>query len=339
MRRTSALYLLPALVLALNACGGGDGGSGGKGGTTGSAGRGGTTGSAGRGGTTGAAGRGGTTGTAGTTGGSGGAIAGSGGATGGAGGGNGGATGGSAGGTAGAAGGTGGRGGTGGATGGSSGTTGTAGSSGTTGTAGAAGTAGAGGGGTTGTGGIGGIGGVGGIAGSGVAGVGGSATGGTGGTAVLCGTGSGPDEGLTCNTVVASGPCATVTIGTGSPPAATGGQWVAGTYDLVSRTVYNAPDGSTANIDTRRETAVVTGSGNAFTVQIAQISGTMQRHNSGTIATTTGGTQFTFTPTCPPPGDGGDNGGTMSYTISGSSLTIYDTNNDGTVRLDVYTKH
>ena len=333
MRRTSALYLLPALVLAVNACGGGDGGTGGKGG--GSAGRGGTTGSAGRGGTTGSAGRGGTTGSAGTTGGSGGAT-----------GGNGGATGGSAGATGGSGGATGGNGG---AAGGNSGTTGTGGAAGAAGRGGTTGTGGVGGvAGASGVGGVGGVagagvGGVGGLAGAGVGGVaggvggaGGSATGGTGGAAAVCGTNTDPDQGLTCNSIDATGPCVITTLGTGSPPAATGGAWVAGTYDLTSRTVYLS-DGGSFSQDDRRETVMLTGNGNNFTVQTSQVSGTQHRRQSGTV--TLSGNQLTFTPTCPPPGDGGDSGGTQDYSSNGSTtITIYDTGNSGELRLDVYTK-
>ena len=65
------------------------------------------------------------------------------------------------------------------------------------------------------------------------------------------------------------------------------------------------------------------------------MSGTMLRRQSGTITTTTGGTQFTFTPTCPP---SSDTGGTIDYSISGSTFTVHDLTNSGTLRLDVYTK-
>jgi hypothetical protein len=313
--RRSALYLLPVLLLAVNGCGGSDGG-GGKGGSSaggrggrggsGAAGRGGTTGSAGTNGAAGTTAAAGTNGAAGTT-----AAAGTNGAagtTGGSAGGAAGTTGGSAGTTGGAGGGTAGRGGAAG---------------------GAAGAAGTGAGGIAGAG----VGGIGGIAGTGV----GGGSGGTGGGLVLCGTNTNPDEGVTCNTVVPNGPCPTVTIGTGSPPAATGGQWVAGTYDLTSRTVYNPQDGGGDESGPRRETVVVTGSGNNFSVQMAQMSGTMLRRQGGTVVTS--GTQLTFTPTCPPPGDGGDSGGTLDYSTNGSTtLTIYDMGGQGTLRLDVYTK-
>jgi len=127
-----------------------------------------------------------------------------------------------------------------------------------------------------------------------------------------------------------------VTTGTGTPPAATGGQWVAGTYDLTSRTIYNAQDGGGDDSNARRETVVVTGSGNTFTVQIAQLSGTQLRRQTATV--TTSGTQFTYTPSCPPPGDGGDSGGTQDFSTDGSTITIYDVGGTGQIRVDVYTK-
>ena len=126
------------------------------------------------------------------------------------------------------------------------------------------------------------------------------------------------------------------TIGTGTPPAATGGQWVAGTYDMTSRTVYNPADGGDNDTEDRRETVVVTGSGNNLTVQISQISGTKRRRQTGTI--TVSGTQATFAPTCPTPGDGGDTGGTFGFSTDGTAFTIHDMSGSGTLRLDVYTK-
>jgi hypothetical protein len=331
--RRSGLFLFPVLLLALNGCGGSDGGGtgtagsgGGGGGRGGTGGRGGSGGVAGAGGAT--AGTGGATG--GASGGAGGATGGAGGATAGTGGGTGGATAGTGGATGGAAGGAAaGSGGRGGATGGAGGATGGSGGAAGAGTGGAAG---------VGTGGTAGAG-TGGVAGAGVGGSGGIAgAGGTGGSLAVCGSNTDPDEGITCNTVVANGPCPTVTVATGSPPVATGGQWVAGTYDLTSRTIYNAPSGGDPGSGARRETVIVTGSGNSFTVEMSQISGTMLRRQNGTVTTTTAGTQFTFAPTCPPPGDGGDSGGTLDYSTNGSTLTIHDMAGNGTIRLDVYTK-
>jgi len=46
-------------------------------------------------------------------------------------------------------------------------------------------------------------------------------------------------------------------------------------------------------------------------------------------------TQFTSTQTCPV---GCNNGGTMEYFISGSTLTIFSTSNDGGVSIDLYMK-
>ena len=53
-----------------------------------------------------------------------------------------------------------------------------------------------------------------------------------------------PTRGLSA-TLGGDGPCVTRRSGTGSPPAASGGQWVAGTYDLTSRTVYNRSTAAT----------------------------------------------------------------------------------------------
>ena len=47
---------------------------------------------------------------------------------------------------------------------------------------------------------------------------------------------------------------------------------------------------------------------------------------------------LTFTQTCPPPGDGGDNGGTVGYDATATTFTIHDMGGNGTLRLNVYTK-
>jgi hypothetical protein len=134
-----------------------------------------------------------------------------------------------------------------------------------------------------------------------------------------------------------TGPCVIEMIGSGAPPAATGGQIVAGTYDLTSRTAYNVPDGGNGSGNDRRETVVVMGSGNTFTIQMTQASGTSRERQSGTI--TTSGTMLTFTQTCPVPDpDGGDNGGTVGYDATATTFTIHDMGGNGTLRLNVYTK-
>ena len=345
--RCSFLGLGLAIVLVANGCGGDSGGGGG--GRGGSVGRGG---SAGRGGAGGAAGRGGAGGTAGAAGsaaGAGGAagVAGSAAGAGGAAGAAGSAAGaGGAGGMAGAAG----RGGSGGAAGaagaaGSAGAAGAAGRGGSGGTAGAAGgTAGAAGGtagaagGTAGAAG-GAAGAAGGAAGAagGTAGAAGGAAGqgGTGGLAV-CGTNSNPSSGLTCNALDATGPCVTPTRSTGTPPTPTGGgQIAAGTYDLTSTTIFASGDGGNNDEDPRRETVFVVGDG---TVQTAHASGTNVERQNGTASVA--GTQLTFTPTCPAPGDGGSNngGGTFGYNVTATTFSIIEPANGGGTRVSVYTR-
>jgi hypothetical protein len=109
-----------------------------------------------------------------------------------------------------------------------------------------------------------------------------------------------------------------------------------GTYDLTSGTSFASPDGGTSNQSSRRETVVVTGSGDSFTVQIAQRSGTTFRRQTGSL--TMSGTNATFAPTCPPPGDGNDTGGTFGYSASGSTFTVFDMTGSGGTRVSVYTR-
>jgi hypothetical protein len=178
--------------------------------------------------------------------------------------------------------------------------------------------------------------GIGGIAGTGVGGIGGGGLAGTGGSVVACGTNTDTNTGTSCNDLTPTGPCVIQSNATGSPPPPTGGQLVAGTYDLTSRTAYAVPDGGDFDDAPRRETVIVTGSGATFTIQISQLSGATMRRQSGAASVT--GTSLTFAQTCPPPGDGGDEGGTVGYDADGSSFTIHDMGGNGTIRLNVYTK-
>jgi len=178
-----------------------------------------------------------------------------------------------------------------------------------------------------------GVGGVGGL--TGVGGIAGTGVGGTGGTLAACGDSTEASSGLTCNTIVAMGPCVLETIATGSPPAATGGQIVAGTYELTSRTAYAVPDGGDGTGNDRRGTLVITGSGNDFTVQISEESGTSFRHQTGTA--TVNGTMLMFSQTCPID-DGGDNSGNVGFDANATTFTIHDQGGNGTIRVSVYTK-
>jgi len=152
----------------------------------------------------------------------------------------------------------------------------------------------------------------------------------------VCGDSNSGDSGLSCNTVDATGPCVTDTVASGSPSAATGGQIVAGTYDLTSRTIYNAPDGGNDG-GARRETVVITGSGNSFTVQTAHASGTQHERQNGSVAVS--GTTLVFTQTCPAPGDGGDDSsGPLGFDATTTSFSIQEMTGSGAIRVNVYTK-
>jgi hypothetical protein len=261
------------------------------------------------------------------------------------GGGTGGTGGGAAtGGTAGhGSGGTVGSGGTGAGTGGTTGTggasTGTGGSA--TGTGGtSAGTGGVGGkvgtGGTTGTGGATGTGGGAGGAAGGTTGTGGASggAGGAGGTGATCGNSTGPSSGSTCNTLTAGGSCVQETQGVGQVPTANGGTIMAGTYDLMSRKVYGADGGAT--LSSQMSTLMISAitAGVSFTLDTIDESGTQVQQASGPV--TISGTTLTFAPTCPV---GSNQGGTVSFTAAGVTLTIIETKSDGSTVVSVYNKH
>ena len=76
----------------------------------------------------------------------------------------------------------------------------------------------------------------------------------------------------------------------GPAPAPAGGSFVAGTYDLVSKTLYTDPDGGadaavTVDLPPSREISIVTGSGNSFSVQNTILSGSTLVRQNGTLTT------------------------------------------------------
>jgi hypothetical protein len=185
-------------------------------------------------------------------------------------------------------------------------------------------------------------------------GAGGAATGGStdahtdgrgDGPLATCGTSNNESSGISCNTIEASGPCVTETVGQGLPPAPAGGTIVAGTYDLVASTVYPYAD---AGVDAavaidqgpRRQTSVVSDSGSTLTLETAFASGReIQKLN---VILEASGSGLTLTPTCPLDDAGGSSVSTLPYTATASStetrIILYDTLNFDHLRLDEYLK-
>jgi hypothetical protein len=165
----------------------------------------------------------------------------------------------------------------------------------------------------------------------------------------MCGTATTPGDssGAECSTFQPSGPCVVETVSASAPPTPIGGAFVAGTYELVSKTLYSIPDGGTdagsltADPTATRETSIVTGSGGSFTFQNAITSGAAYARTNGTL-TTDGTTQFTVAPTCPAHDGGG--GSSQSYysavaTASGQTISVFSPGRvGGTVVVNVYQK-
>ncbi|HEX4403790.1 MAG TPA: hypothetical protein VH560_03110 [Polyangia bacterium] len=220
---------------------------------------------------------------------------------------------------------------------GSAGATGTAGADGGSagsGSAGAgdAGTAGAGDAGTAGAG----------TAGAGAAGAGGSTDGGgdaSDGSAATCGTSTEANIGPTCNTADATGPCVIPTVGTGAAPTPAGGPITGGTYDLTAFTVYPTADASVQadGQPPRRATLVIPATTTGtFSIQLTQSTGATTERQAGSVMVT--GSEVMFTPTCPPPGDGGDNGGTAGFTATTTTFTLFEVGGNGAIQVNLYTK-
>jgi hypothetical protein len=164
------------------------------------------------------------------------------------------------------------------------------------------------------------------------------------GPLAMCGTTKYQTSGVSCNTIEANGPCVTETLGTGAPPAATGGTIVAGTYDLVASTAYrNADAGADASVaigSPWRQTTVVGGSGTALTFEGEYTSGTVIERTNGTVSPS--GNSLTLTPTCPLDDAGNNGAATMQYTSTTTStqttILVYDAYNIGYLRIDAYLK-
>lgn len=202
-------------------------------------------------------------------------------------------------------------------------------------------------GGATGTGGAGATGGTMG-AGGGAAGAtgsggtnGGAGNGGAGGALAVCGDATGVGE--TCSTIVgaATGPCVVTMMSSGTAPTPAGGSISNGTYEMTSSTFYGTlPDAGngqdSGDLSTRRETFVVTGaSASSFTLEQFRVDGAQIESEEGTVSVS--GTMVTYAPSCPPPHDGGNNGGSAGFTATATTFTLIISENGGTL-VRVYTK-
>ena len=162
---------------------------------------------------------------------------------------------------------------------------------------------------------------------------GGGATGAGGGTA--CGDVTGTGSGLTCNTVAAGGPCVTSTFSTAASPTPAGGTFAAGTYNLVSQTTYGAADAGFFPLTFRQTYVLSNVTTTSFTLDQVETSGTAVDRRHGTVAVS--GMTATFTPTCPVTDGGSDAGGSVEFTATSSSVTLFQSKN-GLVQASVYNK-
>jgi len=187
-------------------------------------------------------------------------------------------------------------------------------------------------------GGVGGSGGAGGNAGvGGSGGAGGNAgAGGAGAAFGACGDSSAPSSGEGCNTLTAAGVCVQEMAGMGNPPSATGGTIQEGTYDLMTKKLYGGSDAA-ADLSSERNTIMISSvTPVSFVLDTLDESGSQVRRAHGPV--TVSGSTATFSPTCPLPADGGDQGGTVSFSANGATLTIIDSSSRGTT-VSVYIKH
>jgi hypothetical protein len=129
-------------------------------------------------------------------------------------------------------------------------------------------------------------------------------------------------------------------MSSGTAPAPGGGAVSDGTYELTSSVFYGTLPDAAASTDfdfaTRRETFVVyLATTTSFTLDQFRVDGTENSSEQGTV--TISGSMVTYTPTCPPPGDGGNNGGSAGFTTDGTTFTLIINKSSGTL-VRVYTK-
>jgi hypothetical protein len=170
---------------------------------------------------------------------------------------------------------------------------------------------------------------------AGSTGAAGSDAGDAGDASAVCGDDQSTGSGAGCNTLVASGPCVVETISAATAPTPAGGTIVAGTYNLVSTTFFGSADAGNQQGDRRATLKPSAVTATSLTLDQIEVSGTHVDISTGTVAIS--GTMVTYTPTCPPPGDGGDHGGSANFTATPTTFTLIQSKNGGTT-VDVYTK-
>jgi len=182
--------------------------------------------------------------------------------------------------------------------------------------------------------------GAGGNGGGGATGSGGvnGGSGGAGGALAACGTGEGTSSGETCSSYDATGACITPQASTDAVPTAAGGPVAAGTYNLTSSTLYGGSldAGSNGDFQVSRQAFIISSvTSTSFVLDQVTASGATVEREHGTVAVS--GTTVTYTPTCPPPGDGGNQGGAAGFTATLTTFTLIIPENGGTL-VRVFTK-
>jgi len=158
-----------------------------------------------------------------------------------------------------------------------------------------------------------------------VNGCGGSSSGGGTGGAPACSMATGPNSGATCNVVVAAGgPCVTGTFSTAAPPTPAGGAFAGGTYNLASETFYGSAAvemNFQAGVPFRQTYVLSDVTSTSFTLDQVWTTGTVVARSHETAAVS--GMTATFTQTCPSPDGGIDWGGSVDFTATSSSITLF----------------
>jgi len=131
----------------------------------------------------------------------------------------------------------------------------------------------------------------------------------------------------------------TTTMASGAAPTPAGGTVTDGSYELTSSTFYGTlPDGGeNGDFQTQRQTFIVTSAAvSSFSLVQLTARGTENESQQGTVSVSTV-TTITYTPMCPAPGDGGNQGGSAKFTATSTTFTLFLSEDGGTL-VRVYTK-
>ncbi|HLK89201.1 MAG TPA: hypothetical protein VKZ18_04850 [Polyangia bacterium] len=151
-------------------------------------------------------------------------------------------------------------------------------------------------------------------------GAGGNGGGAAGGAPGACGVSIGDTYGDTCNGLTATA-CATPVMSTAPTPVPAGGSLANGTYDLSGITIYGTTDANVGFNAQRGALAVADATASSATLDLVDVFGSITQRAHGT--TVVAGANLAFTASCPSPDAGQDASGSVTFTATSTTITLF----------------